>query len=192
MTDHSQNPERNGNPANNPDDNNPDKKLAGSTPPPETRRDTPRADPPATGQAAPAEGTEAAESSRKPWWHRIPQTLLGGRVRTTTAALVVLFIAALFLYGQRSEHYSNLDEENARNQISRELQPRTTTPPPPETTEEPTTTTTTTPTTTETSVEETAPSTSSSTDTSVPTQTEQPRGGGLIPGLEIPTPSIAR
>lgn len=43
-------------------------------------------------------------------WSRIPRRLLGGRVRTTTAALTVLFLATLMLYSQQSAYYEALDE----------------------------------------------------------------------------------
>lgn len=142
------------------------------------------------GSAPTPAATEAED--RPAWWHRIPRTLFGGRVRTTTAALVLLFIGAMLLYGQRSEYYTELDKQDAQARTSQQQPVRTTTPPPPETTEETTTTaTTTTPETTASSVEVDPPSSSSTIETTVPTQTEQPRGG-LIPGLEIPTPSIAR
>ncbi|MCK0519606.1 hypothetical protein [Williamsia sp. DF01-3] len=104
------------------------------------------------GSAPTPAATEAED--RPAWWHRIPRTLFGGRVRTTTAALVLLFIGAMLLYGQRSEYYSELDKQDAQAQTSQQQPVRTTTPPPPETTEETTTTaTTTTPETTESSVE---------------------------------------
>lgn len=125
---------------------------------------------------------------RKTLWERIPRRLFRGRVRTTTAALVVLFIAALFLYGQRSDHYTNLDEENRQNQISQVQQQRTTTTPEPtvEETPESTPSTTTTPTTT---VPPTGEEESSSSSSEAPTTTTPGGGGFRLP--ELPTISIA-
>ncbi|WP_237341350.1 hypothetical protein [Williamsia soli] len=138
------------------------------------------------------ESTPAVEAPdaepKKTLWERIPRHIFHGRVRTTTAALVVLFIAALFLYGQRSDHYANLDQENRQNQISRVQAPRTTPPEPVQ--EEPTETTTPSTTTTPTT---TAPPTgeeSSSSSSEVPTTTTTTPGGGFrLP--ELPTISIA-
>lgn len=43
-------------------------------------------------------------------WSRIPRHLFGGRMRTTTAALIMLFIITLAFYSQRAAHYAALDE----------------------------------------------------------------------------------
>lgn len=119
-------------------------------------------------------------------WSRIPRHLLGGRVRTTTAVMVLLFVGLLALYGQRVDHYAQVDAADA----TRTAAPRTT----PSTTEEyvPETTTTRRPT------SSSAPSSTTGTTTTtdgqdgstgtetVPTTTT----GGLqfptIPGLQFP------
>lgn len=136
--------------------------------------------------------TPDAPEPKKTLWERIPRRIFRGRVRTTTAALVLLFIAALVLYGQRSDHYNNLDEANRQNEISRVQQPRTTTPEPteeviPETTPSTTTPSTTTESTDSPSVGE-EPSSSSS---EVPSTTTTPPGRGGFQLPELPTPSIA-
>lgn len=136
-------------------------------------------DAPDTPEAAP----------KKTLWERVPRRLFRGRVRTTTAALVVLFIAALFLYGQRSDHYTNLDEQNRQNQISQVQQPRTTTPEPTvEETPESTPSTTTAPSTT---VPPTGEEESSSSSSEAPTTTTTAPGGGGFRLPELPTISIA-
>lgn len=139
----------------------------------------------------PSPTSEALEAEpKKSLWERIPRHLFRGRVRTTTAALVVLFIAALFLYGQRSDHYANLDEQARQNQISQVQAPRTTTPPPP-VEEEPTETSTSPSTTTtqSTTVPPTIEEEPSSSSSSEPTTTTPPQGGFRLP--ELPTISIA-
>jgi hypothetical protein len=131
-----------------------------------------------------------AEEPEKSLWARIPSRIFRGRVRTTTAALVLLFIAALFLYGQRSDHYANLDEDARQAQISQQQRvPQTTTPAPVEEApvETSTPTSTTTPSTTAPpTLEE---STSSSSEPPATTTTQQPQNGLRLPPL--PTISIA-
>ncbi|MEH3157089.1 MAG: hypothetical protein PGN29_17825 [Gordonia paraffinivorans] len=126
------------------------------------------------------------EPKRSPW-SRIPRHLLGGRVRTTTAVMVLLFVGLLALYGQRVDHYAQIDADRAAASTA----PRTT----PSTTEEyvPETTWSSTRRSTSSSVPSTAdtPSTTDSetgtqgTDTAPTTTT-----GGLqfptIPGLQFP------
>lgn|GEM_PF-5328705 len=141
---------------------------------------------------------------RKSLWDRIPRRLFHGKVRTTTVVLVVLFLGALALYGQRSEHYEKIDEQNRQAQVEQVQQRRTPTPVPetstPETEYSETPETTWTPSTTT-----TIPQTEQSAET-----TDQERNGnapqtgtipppastsestrGLLPGLELPTMSIA-
>ncbi len=142
---------------------------------------------------APTGETPEAEP-KKTLWERIPHRLFRGRVRTTTAALVVLFIAALFLYGQRSDHYANIDEQNRQSQISQVQQLRTTTPEPtveetPEST--PPATTTTRSTTTTTSPPAGGEEWSSSSSEAPPATTTTTPGDGGVRLPDLPTISIA-
>lgn len=135
----------------------------------------------------PSPQTPAAPEQRRSLWSRIPRHLLGGRVRTTTAVMVLAFVGLLVVYGQRADHYAQLDEAAAAASAA----PRT---PAPSSTREPVPETTP----TRTSTPSSAPS---STDTATttpdggaePTTTETPTtttGGGAqfppIPGLRLP------
>ncbi|WP_143696132.1 hypothetical protein [Williamsia sp. 1138] len=51
-------------------------------------------------------------------WSRIPRLLFGGRVRTTTLLLIIVLVGSAILYGNRSEHYSNLDREAKLNDVA--------------------------------------------------------------------------
>lgn len=136
-----------------------------------------------------SEGDEETSEHKRTFSQRIPRKLFGGRVRTTTVALVVLFIGALLLYGQRADYYSNIDEQDRQNQISQVQQPRSTTPEPTvEETPESTPSTTTTPTTT---VPRTGAEESSSSNSEAPTPTATEPGGGGFRVPELPTISIA-
>ncbi|HEY9311988.1 hypothetical protein [Williamsia sp.] len=146
-------------------------------------------------------GSTSAQSQSEPkksLSERIPRRLFHGKVRTTTAVLVVLFLGALMLYGQRSDHYDTVDEQNRQARLSEVQQPRTTTPesevpvPEPEYTETPETTTTE-PSTTETT--EPVDPTEQQETTSVPppqSTSQSTRGGGFLPPWELPTISPAR
>jgi cytoskeletal protein RodZ len=143
----------------------------------------------------PTDATPAASPEReKSLFERIPRRLFGGKVRTTTAVLVVLFIGALWLYGVRSEHYDTIDEQARQAKISQVQQPRTTTPesevpvPEPEYSESPTTTET--PTTTPTT-EGTEPTGPSSEAVPPPASTSESTRGGILPQWELPTISTA-
>lgn len=119
-------------------------------------------------------------------WSRIPRHLLGGRVRTTTAVMVLLFVGLLALYGQRVDHYAKVDADRAAASTA----PRTT----PSTTEDYVPETTTTRRSTSSSVPSSTSVTPTTTGTdegstgteTVPTTTT----GGLqfptIPGLQFP------
>ncbi|MFD6857589.1 hypothetical protein ACFWB0_17940 [Rhodococcus sp. NPDC060086] len=62
-----------------------------------------------TDDGAP-EPTASEPVRQRTLWSRIPRHLFGGRVRTVTAALIVLFLATLMLYSQQSAYYEALDE----------------------------------------------------------------------------------
>ncbi len=57
---------------------------------------------------------------------RIPTHLFGGRLRTTTAVLLIVFVGVLMLYGQRADHYKTIDDERAAAAAARSAAPRTT------------------------------------------------------------------
>ncbi|GGF26197.1 hypothetical protein [Williamsia phyllosphaerae] len=129
----------------------------------------------------PAAGSHSDETPPKKFSDRIPRRLFGGRVRTTTAALVILFVGLLMLYGQRADHYKTVDEQNAAASATRTAAPRTTEETPDYT--EPTRTST--PTSSSTSV----PSTST---TSTSDGTNDPEGAQTPttttpPGIQLPT-----
>ena len=139
---------------------------------------------------------------KKSLWERIPRRLFHGKVRTTTVALVLLFLAALFLYGQRSDHYQQLDEEARQAKVEQVQQQRTNTPvtetpvPEPEYTQTPESTwaptTTTTAPGTDQNVEPTEPERNApQTETVPPPASTSESTRGLLPGLELPTMSIA-
>jgi len=132
-------------------------------------------------------------------WERIPSRLFRGRVRTTTAALVIVFVGLLMLYGQRSDHYKAIDEQNAAASATRTAAPRTTEETPEYT--EPVRTSTRTP--SSTSVPSTSSTTTSDSTTdpdsgqTAPTTTTQPGfqfptiPGVVLPG-QTPTTTPAR
>ncbi|GAA2066565.1 hypothetical protein [Williamsia deligens] len=139
------------------------------------------------------EHTPDAEPKRS-WWARIPRHLFGGRVRTTTAVMVLLFVGLLALYGQRVDHYASVDAEKAATSVVPRTTPSTTEEYVPETTYSSTrrsTSTTPSVTSTEPTTTGTEPGTGQ-TETAPTTTT-----GGLqfptIPGLQFPgqTPTTA-
>jgi cytoskeletal protein RodZ len=119
-------------------------------------------------------------------WSRIPRHLLGGRVRTTTAVMVLLFVGLLALYGQRVDHYAQIDADRAAASTA----PRTT----PSTTEEYVPEATTTRRSTSSSVPSSTsvtPTTTGTDDGSTDTETAPTTttGGGPfpnIPGFQLP------
>ncbi|MGU3293678.1 hypothetical protein [Williamsia sp. M5A3_1d] len=112
---------------------------------------------------------------------RIPRHLFGGRLRTTTAVLLIAFVGVLVLYGQRADHYKAIDEQNAAASATRTAAPRTT-----EETPEYTA-----PATTRSSLRSSssAPSTTSTTgtDQTSPTDGSQPTTTTTAPGFQLPT-----
>ena len=143
----------------------------------------------------PTNPTPAAPPERKKsLWERIPRHLFRGKVRTTTAVLVVLFIGALWLYGARSDHYDTIDEQDRQAKLSQVQQPRATTPeteapaPEPEYTETPESTVE--PSTTETT-EESVPEGQNPATVPPPESTSESTRGGILPQWELPTISIA-
>lgn len=103
-------------------------------------------------------------------------------MRTTTAALVIVFVGLLMLYGQRADHYKTIDEQNAAASATRTAAPRTTEETPEYT--EPTRTST------RTSSSTSVPSTTSTTTSD---GTTDPEGGQTAPttttppGFQLPT-----
>ncbi len=132
----------------------------------------------------PTAAAERTGSTSRRLVERIPARLFGGRVRTSTAALVIVFIGLLLLYGQRSDHYSRIDEENAAASATRTAAPRTTEPAPEFT--EPTATSTrsspsSSPSTTRSSI--TTPSQGETTES---TGDQTPSTTTTAPGLQLP------
>ncbi|MGZ8176586.1 hypothetical protein ACXVUM_01545 [Williamsia sp. SKLECPSW1] len=133
--------------------------------------------------------TPTAHEHKRTLWSRIPRHILGGRVRTTTAVMVVVFIGLLALYGQRVDHYASVDADRARN--APRFTPTTTQDYVPETTRSSTRrSVSSTPSTPSTTSRE-SDSTTSPDGGSGPTQTAPTTTtGGLrfppIPGLQIP------
>ncbi|MBJ7291692.1 hypothetical protein [Williamsia sp.] len=119
---------------------------------------------------------------KKTFRDRIPSHLFGGRLRTTTAVLLIAFVGVLMLYGQRADHYKTIDDEKAAASATRTAAPRTTEDTPEYT--EPIRTSTRT-------SSSTAPSTSTTTTSDGTTDPEggqtSPTTTTTAPGFQLPT-----
>ncbi|WP_018180887.1 hypothetical protein [Jongsikchunia kroppenstedtii] len=122
----------------------------------------------------------------------IPRTVFGGRMRSTTLLLIVVFIGLMLAYGQASAHYQKQDEAKAREAAAERFAQR---PRPTETepTTEPTTTTRRKPTTSSSSSTPTTSSSASTAPTSMPDESgtsSSPAPPGpfqLPPGFSLPS-----
>ncbi|MGJ0120436.1 hypothetical protein ACQ7HM_14630 [Williamsia sp. MIQD14] len=131
-----------------------------------------------TPNASSSDSTETPHT--KTIRERIPSHLFGGRLRTTTAVLLIAFAGVLMLYGQRADHYKTIDEEAAAASATRTAAPRTTEDTPEYT--EPATTRSTP------RSSSSAPSTTSSTGAETSsTDGSQPTTATTTPGLQLPT-----
>ncbi|MBT0565595.1 hypothetical protein [Williamsia sp. CHRR-6] len=64
--------------------------------------------PDSSGQSRPAAAPVSGTRLRR----LLPRHLFGGRARTGTVILVLLFVGLLTLYGQRVDHYDKIDKQN--------------------------------------------------------------------------------
>ncbi|WP_066913436.1 hypothetical protein [Millisia brevis] len=147
------------------------------------------------GDRADTSGTATSpDPEHDPWYiklrDRIPERILGGRMRTSTLVLTVIWVGLLVLYGWLNPNGSGTDSTSSQTGDTNVVVPDgyqlTPVPiaPPTTTVPEPTTTTSAPPTTTSGSPETTGPAAGETSATSTaPTTTA---GGFSIPGLSIP------
>ncbi|SIS04347.1 hypothetical protein [Williamsia sterculiae] len=131
------------------------------------------------GTTSPTTGPNLVQEShpeKTSLWHRIPRTLFRGRVRTTTAVMLLAFVGCFLLYGQTSAHYQEVDRDRQAAEIQRSANLLTPTSKTPTSTPRYTSTLPSTPesSTSESSTDETTPTTTpdeTSQQTDVPTTT---------------------
>lgn len=177
-----------------------------------SRPEVPAADPTHSGDKPETDGSRAADSGRKPadehtdtsgsptspepehdpWYirlrDRIPERILGGRMRTSTLLLMVVWVALLVLYGWLNPNGSGTGSGSSQTADTNVVVPDgyqlTPVPVAPPTTTAPEPTTTAPPTTTSDSPETTSPAAGETSGASTtPTTTA---GGFSLPGLSIP------